>query len=52
MKWKNLAADTTTFFITATVTEWQPLFLHEEPRHLLLADFIIILSRHLTIRFC
>lgn len=39
MKWKNLGSDTSTFFITATITEWQPLFIHEEPRRLLLADF-------------
>ena len=39
MKWKNLGSDTSTFFITATVTEWQPLFLNEEPRSLLLSDF-------------
>lgn len=39
MKWKNLAYETSTFFITATVTEWQPLFRHEEARNILLADF-------------
>jgi hypothetical protein len=25
MKWKNLGLDTSTFFITATITEWLPL---------------------------
>jgi REP element-mobilizing transposase RayT len=38
MKWKNLASDTCIFFITGTITEWQPLFLHEETRRILLAD--------------
>jgi putative transposase len=38
MKWKNMASDTSTFFITATITQWQPLFLHEPARFILLAD--------------
>lgn len=38
MKWKNLAADTTVYFITATITEWQPLFAHAFARGILLKD--------------
>ena len=38
MKWKNKACDTPVFFITATITDWQPLFLHEEARRILLED--------------
>ncbi|MBI2843320.1 MAG: hypothetical protein HYX78_07965 [Armatimonadetes bacterium] len=39
MKWKNLPCDTNIFFITATITEWQPIFLHEQARTILLNDF-------------
>jgi REP element-mobilizing transposase RayT len=39
MKWKNLDCDTGVFFITATITEWQMLFMHEQPRNILLSDF-------------
>ncbi|MBI2843489.1 MAG: hypothetical protein HYX78_08825 [Armatimonadetes bacterium] len=38
MKWKNRAEDTSIFFITATITEWQPLFRHKEAREILLED--------------
>jgi putative transposase len=38
MKWKNLGRDTTTFFITATITEWQPLFAQLGARDILLND--------------
>ena len=38
MKWKNLTADTDTFFVTGTVTEWRPLFNHTEARRILLTD--------------
>ncbi|MDO8588494.1 MAG: hypothetical protein Q7T82_15815 [Armatimonadota bacterium] len=36
MKWKNIAAETTTFFITDTVTEWQPLLAHQRAREIVL----------------
>jgi putative transposase len=39
MKWKNLATGTSVFFITATITDWQPLFVHEEARRILLDDW-------------
>jgi putative transposase len=38
MKWKNLGVDTTTFFITATITEWQPLLAQPEARDIVLQD--------------
>jgi putative transposase len=38
MKWQNRPNDTGVFFITATITQWQPLFLHEEARRILLDD--------------
>ena len=39
MKWKNIACDTTTFFITATITEWQPLLARPRARDILVKDF-------------
>ena len=39
MKWKNKACDTSIFYITATITDWQPLFVHEKTRRILLEDF-------------
>ena len=39
MKWKNLAIQTNTFFITATFREWQPLFNYEPARQIMLNDF-------------
>jgi len=38
MKWKNLAAETCTFFITGTISEWQPLLLQDRPRQIVLQD--------------
>lgn len=38
MKWKNMGTDTCTYFITATITEWQPLLLRQEARSILLND--------------
>ena len=38
MKWKNIGSDTTMFFVTATVTEWQPLLARPEARYILLRD--------------
>jgi REP element-mobilizing transposase RayT len=38
MKWKNIARDTNTFFITATINGWQPLFNHQIPRNILFED--------------
>ena len=38
MKWKNHASDTTVYFITATITEWQPLFMHARARDILFRD--------------
>ena len=37
MKWKNLACGTT-FFITATITEWQPLLAVPPVRDVMLRD--------------
>lgn len=39
MKWKNIQEDTNTFFITATVNEWQPLFKYDAPREIIIEDF-------------
>jgi len=38
MKWKNIAGDTSVFFVTGTVTVWQPLLMREPARRILLAD--------------
>ncbi len=37
MKWKNIA-HSTTFFITATITEWQPLLARPVARDTVLRD--------------
>ena len=37
MKWKNIASGTT-FFITGTITEWQPLLARPQARSILLQD--------------
>lgn len=39
MKWKNIASDTSTFFITATITQWQLLLANDEVRDILLRGF-------------
>jgi putative transposase len=38
MKWKNLASETNTYFITATTTEWKPILMYDRPREILLDD--------------
>ncbi len=37
MKWKNMAYSTT-FFITATITEWRPLLANSVARDIVLRD--------------
>ena len=39
MKWKNLATQTNTYFITATFRDWRPLFDYEPARQIMLNDF-------------
>lgn len=46
MKWKNVASGTHTFFVTATIADWRPLFEHEEARRILLADFDFYRRKH------
>jgi hypothetical protein len=38
MKWKNIASDTSVFFVTATITQWRPLPAHVYARNLLPKD--------------
>ena len=38
VKWKNIAAQTTTFFITATIKEWQPLLADAYARTIIVND--------------
>ena len=46
MKWKNLAIDTNTYFITATIRDWRPLFNYEPARQTMLADFNFYRSKY------
>lgn len=38
MRWKNIACDANTFFITGTITEWRPLLSLDPVRKILLDD--------------
>lgn len=38
-EWRSIASETTTFFITATITEWQPLFAEQQAKAILLEEF-------------
>ncbi len=46
MKWKNIATETNTYFITATITDWQPLFNYETPRRILLDDLVFYKKKY------
>ena len=46
MKWKNIALDSNIFFITATITEWQPLLACDQVRRILLDDFQYYRSKY------
>jgi len=48
MKWKNIASDTSIYFITASITDWQPLFRYEEPRWILLDDIDFYRNKYTT----
>jgi REP element-mobilizing transposase RayT len=46
MRWKNAAVGTSTFFISATINSWQPLFNYEIPRDILIDDFIFYRNKY------